>query len=139
MSEANKALARRMVHAFATADTATIEELLAKDFVQHSGGLATVDSFVQQAKDMRRAFPDLSYDIEPLMAEGDLVTAHLVVSGTHLGPLQGIEPTGRKVTFAVIDIWRFEGGKVVEHWGFTDQLSLLLQLGLAVGPPTPQP
>jgi predicted ester cyclase len=30
----------------------------------------------------------------------------------------------------VIDIARFENGKIVEHWGVPDQLGILIQLGL---------
>ena len=52
-----------------------------------------------------------------------------VFTGTHLGPLQGIEPTGRRVEIHVIDIVRVAGGKIVEHWNCVDRLGLLAQLG----------
>jgi predicted SnoaL-like aldol condensation-catalyzing enzyme len=34
------------------------------------------------------------------------------------------------VRIDVIDIVRFQDGKIVEHWGVPDQLGVLLQLGL---------
>jgi predicted ester cyclase len=42
----------------------------------------------------------------------------------------GNPPTGKPVEIDVIDIVRFEDGKVVEHWGIADQMGLMLQLGL---------
>ncbi len=50
-------------------------------------------------------------------------------SGTHTGVLFGISPTGRAVSIDIMDLCRFEDGKVAEHWGIRDNLSLLRQLG----------
>lgn len=45
--------------------------------------------------------------------------------------------TGRSIDVAVIDIMRFgEDGRVREHWGILDQLTMLQQLGaIPPGPP----
>ena len=61
------------------------------------------------AADYRRAFPDLRVTVEDLMAEGDKAAARLRVRGTHLGELDGIVPTGRRVDFTGIVISRIEG------------------------------
>ena len=37
--------------------------------------------------------------------------------------------TGRSVEFSGIDIIRVDGGKVVEHWGATDMMALMQQIG----------
>ncbi len=42
----------------------------------------------------------------------------------------GFPPTGRPVEPDVIDIARFEGGRVLEHCGVPDQLGMMLQAGL---------
>jgi predicted ester cyclase len=47
----------------------------------------------------------------------------------------GIPPTGNEIAITVIDICRFVNGKIVEHWGVPDQLSLLRQIGASVQPP----
>ncbi len=60
---------------------------------------------------------------------GDFKGRSPLPSGTYLGPLQGIEPTGRKVEIHVIDIVRVADGKIVEHWNCVDRLGLLAQLG----------
>ena len=41
----------------------------------------------------------------------------------------GVPPTGKHVSFGVIDIIRIANGKFVEHWGQMDSMSLMQQLG----------
>lgn len=76
------------------------------------------------------AFPDLSIDLESLVADDDTVVVTLTVTGTHSGPLMGIEPTGKRMSVRGIQVGRFEDGMLVERWGSTDQLGMLQQLGL---------
>jgi predicted ester cyclase len=40
-----------------------------------------------------------------------------------------LPPSDKEATFGVIDIVRVVDGKLVEHWGITDQLSAFQQLG----------
>jgi predicted ester cyclase len=46
----------------------------------------------------------------------------------------GIPPTGRNVSFGVIDIIRMADGKFMEHWGQMDSMSLMQQLGAIPAP-----
>ena len=52
--------------------------------------------------------------------------------GTHLGEWAGIKPTGRKIEYSGVNIFRFEHGKVVELWNHRDDLGLQLQLGVPI-------
>lgn len=74
------------------------------------------------------AFPDLRIDIEDLIAEGDKVVLRLTFHGTHDGPFRDIQPTGRKVSFGAIRIYKVTGGKFTESWAHQDALGLLQQL-----------
>ena len=49
--------------------------------------------------------------------------------GINTGSVMGFGPTLQAVEVNVIDIGRFEDGKLVEHWGIADQMGLLLQVG----------
>lgn len=80
------------------------------------------------------AFPDGKVTVEDILAEGDRVAARAVFSGTHQGDFQGIPATGKKVAVPAIDLARFEDGKLVEHWGGPDLMSLMVQLGAIPAP-----
>jgi predicted ester cyclase len=79
---------------------------------------------------LRVAFPDLTISIEDQLADGDKVVARVTLRGTHRGDFLGIAPTHRRVAYEAIDISRFADGKLVEHWGIPDYLTLLQQLGV---------
>ena len=76
-----------------------------------------------------RAFPDLQRTVEDVVAEGDKVVARLTMRGTHTGEYLGVPPTGRKVTFTAIGIYRIENGKIAEAWISRDDLTILRQIG----------
>ena len=55
--------------------------------------------------------------------------------GTHGGPLEGVEPTGKAVRVDGQLMSRIVDGKFVEEWVHWDTLGLLRQIG-AVPPPS---
>lgn len=79
----------------------------------------------------REAFPDAHVTIDVMVAEGDLVCYHSTARGTHTGQFMALAPTGRPVEVGAIHIHRLTDGKIVEHWGRSDQLGLMAQLGMA--------
>jgi steroid delta-isomerase-like uncharacterized protein len=79
---------------------------------------------------MLAGFPDYQTVLEELIAEGDRVVARITLSGTHRGSFMGIPATGKHVEFTGIYIARIDSGKIVEHWGEEDGVSLLSQLGV---------
>jgi predicted ester cyclase len=81
------------------------------------------------------AFPDVKATVEDLLAEGDKVVALVSYRGTQHGVFGVISPTGKPIMLMGINIFRIVNGKMVEHWGLTDRLSALQQLGV-VPPPT---
>ena len=85
----------------------------------------------------RNAFPDGHVTIDVIVAEGDLVCYHSTARGTHRGEFMGMAPTGRRVEVGAIHIHRLADGKIIEHWGRSDQLGLMSQLGIAPGGPGP--
>lgn len=114
---------------------ALIEDFVAADFVEHESfpglppGRDAVRGFVVA---LREGFPDVTMTVERIVAEDDEVWAHVTLRGTHAGKFLDLAPTGRSVEVQVIDRIRFTGGKAVEHWGVTDQMTMLQQLG-AIG------
>jgi predicted ester cyclase len=74
------------------------------------------------------AFPDATMQINEQIAEGDLVATRKTLRGTHRGELWGLEPTGNRVEFEFIDIFRIADGKLIEHWTSMDLGALRSQL-----------
>jgi predicted ester cyclase len=93
-----------------------------------------VEDAKQEAANVRRGFPDLESTIEDLIAERDKIVAHWRAQATHRGEYMGIPPTGNRVNFTGISIYRIEGGKIAESWGVSDLLGMMQQLGAVGGP-----
>jgi hypothetical protein len=74
--------------------------------------------------------PDWYTEIDDLIAEDDKVVARVTMTGTHTGNFYGIPATGKRVEFTGIYVVRIANGKIVEHWGEEDAVSLLTQLGV---------
>jgi predicted ester cyclase len=123
----------RRLHAelLSTRDPDVVDEFFAPGFVSHNNppgfppGAEGVKRFFTMFRD---AFPDVSVEIDEIVAEGDRVAVATTFSGTHQGELMGLAPTGRRVSVTGIDIVRVSGGRIVEHRGLTDIVGLMRQL-----------
>jgi predicted ester cyclase len=71
------------------------------------------------------------FDLLALIAEGDLVVAHMPYAGTHRGAILGIEPTNRSCSVDEIVIFRLRDGKIAEAWEVYDEAGMWRQLGTA--------
>ncbi len=135
--EENKAMTRRIFEVFNTGNMALADEVIAADIVDHQAPPGTepgLAGFKQIVSMFRTAFPDVQMTIDDMIVEGDKVVTRSTMGGTHQGEFMGIPPTGKQFTATTIDIVRFAGGKAVEHWGNSDDLGMLQQLGVI---PTP--
>jgi steroid delta-isomerase-like uncharacterized protein len=137
VSEENRRLQRRFVEEYQSGrDEAVAEAILADDFVNHAEvpGLPNGRDGVKLLHQaFWQAFPDFRAEIQDMVAEGDRVVTRKTLHGTHEGDFMGIPPTGKQVSWDVIDIVRYENGRLAEHWNVVDQLGLLRQLGVVRG------
>ena len=138
--EQNKALFRRFVEeVFNKGNVNTIDELLASDFAEREElppGMPRDREGVKQLTRMfRTAFPDFNVSIDDMIAEGDKIVARTTWNGTQKGEFMGIPPSGKRVSFDVIDIIRISEGKGVEHWGVMDSSAMMQQLGVIPAAP----
>jgi steroid delta-isomerase-like uncharacterized protein len=132
-AQENKAFYNRITEAiWNKGDLDAVDELFAPDVVIHSapaewpsgteGVKATVSMY-------RGALPDLKLTSNLVIAEGDKVANYWTLSGTHSGELMGVPGTGKRIETYGVSVVRFEGGKIVEIFGASDQLGLMQQLG----------
>ncbi len=107
-------------------------EVFATDVVDHDPAPdqgAGVEGFQQFFTTMAAAFPDLSVEVDTLLADEEQVAMAYRISGTHDGEFQGIAPTGNPIEVRGVQIAKFRDGKIVERWGSSDELGLMSQLG----------
>lgn len=135
--EQNINLAERFIEeVWRQGQLATIDELFAADYVDHGFGPQPADR--EQLKGFvamfRAAFPDMQYDLHQIVAEGNLVASRDTVHGTHQGNFMGIPATGKTIVVSAMHFLRVENGKIVEHWGITDTMGMMQQLGVIPGP-----
>ena len=108
------------------------DELVSPDMVEHEElpGFEPNRKGVQQYfQMMHTAFPDLHFQVDDIFAAGDKVVARITMNGTQQGEFMGMQPAGKKIAVKGIDIVRFANGKLVEHWGVTDAMTMMQQLG----------
>ena len=117
---------------------AALADLVAEDFVEQNplpgqgpgrAGLRDV------LAGMEAAFPDIRWDVQDTVVEGDRIATFSFWTGTHRGEFLGIPATGRPVRVEAWTIDRYEEGRLTESRIIMDVVGLLTQLG-AVPPPT---
>jgi predicted ester cyclase len=113
-------------------DASLARRLYTDDYLQHGpfGPNVTRGEFEAGNRDIVwKAMPDISIELEPFLADGELVAYRGLGQGTHTGAgLFGVAPAGRHVTFTETHIVRLRGDRVCEHWLQVDLLGLLGQL-----------
>ena len=134
MSEQNKAIFRRFVEDVVNRqNVAALDGLIGPSWLDHNpppGGDPGLEGMKQMMGMFFSAFPDLHSNIYMLAAEGDVVAGRMTTTGTHQGDFMGIAATGKQVSFTETHLVRIANGKAVEHWGNSDDLAMMQQLGV---------
>ena len=139
MQDANKALVRRFVEeAWNQGRLEAFDELVSRNCRPHDPVFPSLQPGAESLKRhitmCRNAFPDLTFRIDDVIAEGKEVVIHWTAQGTHRGQFLGMGPTNRAATATGTSIYRIENGKIAEVWVDWNLLTLLDQLGLAAAP-----
>lgn len=118
-------------------DVEGVDNIFAHNVVVHQDAMPAPldrDGYKQVGYAFLQGFPDLKVEIEEQLAVGDKVVTRVVWSGTHTGSFQGIPPTGRSFRNGSIIIDHLTNGKIQERWSVSDQLGMMMQLGLIPAP-----
>ncbi len=114
-------------------ELATVDQQCAPGYQAHLSLVGDLDreGLKQMVRTFRSAFPDLKLRIEDLTTSGNSATVRWIATGTHRGDLMGIPATHRSGDTTGIDVFRFEGDQIREHWGVWDVYQMLQNLGVA--------
>jgi ketosteroid isomerase-like protein len=128
--EENKEIVQAFFAAAASGDWEGIADTLAPDHVYHELSvdvpIATPDGSPEGAKnwsdERREAITDLSVTVDPIIADGNLVSAMMLWSGTDAD-------TGSEVKWYASGFFDIQCGQMVETWIVTDSLGRLMTSG----------
>jgi predicted ester cyclase len=116
-------------------DPSVAERYLSPDFIEHNprlpSGLAGRKQFIAS---VLAAFSDYHAEVQAIVAEGNIVVARVLWTGTQDGLYGGRPPTGNKLVFSTADFLRIENGKFVEHWDVVDTAARAAAFGLVLVP-----
>jgi predicted ester cyclase len=121
---------------FSNGDVTVFDKYASDDFVEHQYGFTppNAEGVKKAIISLHNAFPDFSMTLEELVVTDDKVWGRMTARGTQIGEFGPMPPTGKKIEITVIDIMRFRGNKLVEHWGVPDRFALMEQLGMKPPP-----
>ena len=132
--EENKAVVRRYLEeVFHNGNLEVIDECISEDWVYHGPeGFKTIgpEGFRQMVLMWRTAFPDIHYNIEEMIGEGDRLVVRCTMTATFKGPLMGIPPTGKRIGIPIVYFYRFKDGRELEATPFLDLHSFYAQMGI---------
>jgi predicted ester cyclase len=74
------------------------------------------------------AFSDMAMTEEDVIEAGDAVVIRSVITAAHTGEFMGIAPTGRKVAYDAVDMYRVADGRIVWRFLMCDWKGVLDQL-----------
>jgi len=137
--EENEALVRRWYEeVWNQRDMDVVDDILADDYVRYRAGIpfaneAGIADDLQWVEMILAEFPDVTFTIEDILADGDKVAVRTITSGTQMGPMtdMGNAPASeRQMKRENIAIWHVVCGELAEQWIVQDNLGMLRQLGV---------
>lgn len=115
-------------------DYSVLERVMASNVVVHHpvsrDPVHGIEGFADLPRKLFQGFPDLSVEVEVLVAEGDRLGSRWVIQGTHRGVYRGVPPTGNPVRIPVQEVIRVRDGKIAEMWFGIDLLGVAQQIVL---------
>ena len=131
--ETNKAIVMRAwEECFNQGNIDLIDELFDESYIERTPYSVIKQGGPERVKQafewMNSVFGDLHFDVEQMIAEGDIVVSRAMATGKHIGEFLGVSATNRPVRFAAIVISRISNDKHVEDWSFVDTYAILKQI-----------
>lgn len=118
-------------------DLVTCQKLCTRDMKGYMGSSEKATTFTEIIPFIKMyytAFPDYKHQTEVIFAQGDYVATLQKYTGTHTHTFMGLEPTGNKIEYKGIFIFKITDGKVAALWGIEDDFTFWRNLGITLPP-----
>jgi len=125
-----KQVVRDYVEAFNRGDLAALRALLAEDAeIQGVFGKGIFERIEPIWRQLIEGY-NMRLEIQGLIAEGGLVAARYIETGSFRAPAFGQRPTGKSYELVAMEWFEIEGGLIRSRWGARDSASQARQLGI---------
>ena len=95
---------------------------------EESTVLRTPADYADHVKEMVEAYGDFSLEIQEFMVQGNKVYVRWKQVGTHVGEVDGFQPTSLPVIEIASAVYRIEDEKIAEYWIQIDRAGIEIQL-----------
>ncbi len=134
----HRPLIDQFVKGWNSGDYEAVAAVTPADFVRHVGDVRTSsnrEELIGEMTAFRNGFSDMNVAIDNVVSTPDKAYVNWTFTGTHDGPFQGIEPTGKSAQVPGITVvFVGEAGQFVREDVYFDQLSFMQQLGFELSP-----
>lgn len=92
-------------------------------YTQHNRNIPDgFESLVKYVENFSKKFPEYSYDVKRITADGDYVTfhSHVTTKAAHRG--------NDKKGLNIIDTWELQDGKIAKHWDAIQPLDFFMRM-----------
>ena len=118
------------VEAFNRGDLNALKSLLAEDAeIQGVFGKGVFEKIEPIWRQLIEGY-GMQLKLQGLIAEGNVVAARSIESGTFRAPAFGHQPTDKSYELVAMEWFQIESGKIKRRWGARDAASLARQLGI---------
>jgi len=128
------ALFTRRQQAMADHDVDALAAQYAKDCVVESpmaaGTVQGREAHAQIQRAFFDAFPDITFNLEELLIDGDRVVQIGTLTGTDTGGLMGMVPSGKPVVIPIVYFSKIANGEIVYERRVYDFTGMLVQVGV---------
>ena len=131
-NEENEALVRHFYKELDAGNLDAVDEAFDAACVMHYPGNVTLHSpegYKSNMDPFLTGLPDFEHVVDDIFSVGDKVVVRFTITATHTGEFAGLTPTGKKISFTVMAVFRIDEDKIAEMWVEYDALSLMQQLG----------
>ena len=111
-----------------------IPKFAAEDMLDHSQPIAGRQGLVNHVENFHRTFPDVTIEVQRIIASDDEVVGVWRMKGTHSQPLFGVPATGRTLEFDIASIFQLRDGMLVDYRYVAGALEAAIQMGIKLVP-----
>jgi len=139
MTTSNKEIVRKIYEeCLNKRNTTLLKEYIADEYIGLKG-VKGAAGFEAPTNLLIQAFPDIHWNVEELIAEGDKVLVKWTWEGTHQNAFAQYSSTGKKMSNEGLGIFELKNGKIIKSYVLTDRLAFLQQLNVLPADPAKIP